>query len=223
MQNSNEAYFKNKYLKYKAKYLELKDLLEGGVPTPAEEKAETDCKAIKDKKECINIKNPGCEIAGALTIGKCNFNKKAYQDAITYPGLERLKHNCIEEKEDCNKISQYCNGKKTECKFVIKEEEKAKAEAEQIKKEEAAKKKQAEYEECKKIVITRPNECFNLKNETCCKDQKILCKWDRPKDKKVSMCMRKSEKLTPQEEEEIMVEMKKIVEDAERQHGVLKK
>jgi hypothetical protein len=35
--------------------------------------------------------------------------------------------------------------------------------------------------------------------------------------------MRKSEKLTPQEEEEITVEMKKIVEDAERQHGVLKK
>ena len=37
MQNSNEEDFKKKYLKYKAKYLELKDLLEGGVPTPAEE------------------------------------------------------------------------------------------------------------------------------------------------------------------------------------------
>jgi hypothetical protein len=32
MQNSNEEDFKKKYLKYKAKYLELKDLLEGGIP-----------------------------------------------------------------------------------------------------------------------------------------------------------------------------------------------
>jgi hypothetical protein len=32
MQNSTQEDFKKKYLKYKAKYLELKDLLEGGIP-----------------------------------------------------------------------------------------------------------------------------------------------------------------------------------------------
>jgi len=32
MDNSNEEDFNKKYLKYKAKYLELKDLLEGGIP-----------------------------------------------------------------------------------------------------------------------------------------------------------------------------------------------
>ena len=31
MQNSNEEDFKKKYLKYKTKYLELKDLLKGGL------------------------------------------------------------------------------------------------------------------------------------------------------------------------------------------------
>jgi hypothetical protein len=50
MQNSNEEEFKKKYLKYKAKYLELKDLIEGG-NTPTDQ-----CKDL-DKKKCNNIDN----------------------------------------------------------------------------------------------------------------------------------------------------------------------
>jgi hypothetical protein len=198
MQNSNEAYFKNKYLKYKAKYLELKDLLEGGNPPKTE------------------------------------------ADEIKYPLLTKLKTLCITSSRDkCKEISEkHCNkGIISGCNFSIqegdkdgveaelkkKEDEQIKKEAELKKKEDVQKKEQEEYDTCKKIVITRQKECFNLTNEKCCKEQNILCKWDRPKDKKVSMCMRKSEKPDPQEEEEMRIDMKKIVEDAERQHGVSKK
>jgi hypothetical protein len=38
MQNSDEEYFKKKYIKYKAKYLALKDLLEGGIPSKYKDK-----------------------------------------------------------------------------------------------------------------------------------------------------------------------------------------
>lgn len=168
MQNSNEEDFKIKYFKYKAKYLELKDLLEGGVPTPAEEiKAETDCKAIKDKKECININKPGCEIAGAFTSGKCKFNKQAYED-IKYPGLGRLKSKCIEKKEKCSEISKkYCLEDVKECKFSIKDVEKDGAEKEQI-----------EYETCKKIVINDPSkDCLNKTIPKCCLEEP-LCQRD---------------------------------------------
>ena len=59
MQNSNEEDFKKKYLKYKAKYLELKDLLEGGIPPKTDQKEypllaklETLC---NDQKKKINV------------------------------------------------------------------------------------------------------------------------------------------------------------------------
>jgi hypothetical protein len=69
MQNLNEEDFKKKYLKYKAKYLELKDLLEGGA------------KEDKDKQLCESTSKGFCSIYTACKDGffsGCNFNINEY-------------------------------------------------------------------------------------------------------------------------------------------------
>jgi len=63
MQNLNEEDFKKKYLKYKAKYLELKDLLDGGTKksTPSSSKIDcTDYEYSKDFSKCPK----GCDRDG---------------------------------------------------------------------------------------------------------------------------------------------------------------
>jgi hypothetical protein len=72
MQNSNEENFKKKYFKYKAKYLELKDVLEGGT---LEEDTKKKCEILKDKNSCSKIF--GCT-ANKIFPG-CNFNKEKYK------------------------------------------------------------------------------------------------------------------------------------------------
>ena len=52
MQNSNEEDFKKKYLKYKAKYLELKELLEGAGPGPRPRPGPYNC-GPKNQTDCI--------------------------------------------------------------------------------------------------------------------------------------------------------------------------
>ncbi len=74
MENFNKADYKIKYLKYKAKYLELKDLLEGGT---LEEDAKKKCEILKDKNSCSQIF--GCT-ANKVFPG-CNFNKEKYKAA----------------------------------------------------------------------------------------------------------------------------------------------
>ena len=87
MQNSNEENFKKKYFKYKAKYLDIKDLLEGGI-TPeekkaAEEKAANEAKKrceTTDKDKCSRKGGPGC--TESTIFGKllgCSFNKEKWK------------------------------------------------------------------------------------------------------------------------------------------------
>jgi hypothetical protein len=76
MQNSNEEDFKIKYLKYKAKYLELKDLLEGGIPKrdDAPETVKLPCfaKSIqRDERACNAVKY--CSYDKSTSM--CSFDK----------------------------------------------------------------------------------------------------------------------------------------------------
>ena len=60
MQNLNEEDFKKKYFKYKAKYLELKELLEGG---RKKSKSRPDCERITVKQTCLDT--AGCYLSGS--------------------------------------------------------------------------------------------------------------------------------------------------------------
>ena len=73
MQYSNEEEFKKKYLKYKAKYLELKNLLEGGIP---KKKSQVNCKTIYAKSDC---ESKGCswELAD-LQNAKAGYTCRPY-------------------------------------------------------------------------------------------------------------------------------------------------
>jgi hypothetical protein len=93
MQNSYEEDFKKKYLKYKSKYLELKDLLKGGIPLglPADSKFWT--KEQKDKctkydgtEKCELISQNCKENKLYKKDSKFKFNKCSWDD----PSLSEL-------------------------------------------------------------------------------------------------------------------------------------
>ena len=60
MQNSNEEDFKKKYLKYKAKYLELKELLEGGIPSKKACSQLSFLECANYKERCVQGRGVGC-------------------------------------------------------------------------------------------------------------------------------------------------------------------
>ena len=79
MYNSNEEDFKNKYFKYKAKYLELKDLLEGGIPLKVKPKD-----IPKDKSKDKSKDKPKVSFFDKIT--------KALDDPCEYEYKECAKH-----------------------------------------------------------------------------------------------------------------------------------
>jgi hypothetical protein len=94
MSNSYEENFKKKYLKYKSKYLELKNLLEGGIPLgpsvlppavsgfwPTKEQKDK-CKKYNGDEKCESI-SPYCrENKYSIIKNKCTWNEPSISELL---------------------------------------------------------------------------------------------------------------------------------------------
>jgi hypothetical protein len=99
MQNLNEEDFKKKYLKYKAKYLELKDLLKGGLTREVTEK---DACSKREKGKC------GTDLYCVDAMWKgCNFVKKAFDESEKRLNECRAlqSHGCTSANFDVNRLT----------------------------------------------------------------------------------------------------------------------
>jgi hypothetical protein len=118
MQNLNEEDFKKKYLKYKAKYLELKNLLEGGVPPKTEDdktkyplltKLKTLCTSTpaSSTKTCNKI-SQYCEKKGSNTVCDFSINEED-KEKVEAELIKKLKSEYFMNKA----TYLYLEGKKT--------------------------------------------------------------------------------------------------------------